>query len=108
MNNQVEFVLQLRNHFEESAETKRRTVEICGDAIFNAAVAITEAFRSDKKLLLCGNGGSAADCQHMATEFVSRLTKDFNRPALPALALTTASTAPVTSRKLVLILSPTI
>ena len=40
-------------------------------------------------MLLGGNGGSAADCQHMAAEFVSRLTKDFERPALPAIALTT-------------------
>jgi D-sedoheptulose 7-phosphate isomerase len=41
------------------------------------------------KVLLCGNGGSAADCQHMAAEFVSRLTKEFERPGLPAIALTT-------------------
>jgi D-sedoheptulose 7-phosphate isomerase len=41
------------------------------------------------KLLLCGNGGSAADCQHLAAEFTSRLRLDFARPALPALALTT-------------------
>jgi D-sedoheptulose 7-phosphate isomerase len=40
-------------------------------------------------VLLCGNGGSAADCQHKATELVSRLTKDLERPALPAIALTT-------------------
>jgi D-sedoheptulose 7-phosphate isomerase len=40
-------------------------------------------------VLLCGNGGSAADCQHTAAELVSRLTSDFERPGLPALALTT-------------------
>jgi D-sedoheptulose 7-phosphate isomerase len=39
--------------------------------------------------MLCGNGGSAADCQHMAAEFVSRLSKDLERRALPAIALTT-------------------
>jgi D-sedoheptulose 7-phosphate isomerase len=39
--------------------------------------------------LLCGNGGSAADCQHIATELVGRLSKDLDRPAMPALALTT-------------------
>jgi D-sedoheptulose 7-phosphate isomerase len=59
------------------------------EAICSAASLITETFRSGGKVLLCGNGGSAADCQHMAAEFVSRLTKDFERPGLPAIALTT-------------------
>jgi D-sedoheptulose 7-phosphate isomerase len=45
------------------------------------------AFTSDRKLMLCGNGGSAADAQHIAAEFVNRYT--FERPPLPALALTT-------------------
>jgi len=40
-------------------------------------------------VLLCGNGGSAADCQHVAAELVSRLTRDSERPGLPAIALTT-------------------
>lgn len=57
--------------------------------IVDAARLIADAFRSGGKLLLCGNGGSAADCQHMAAEFTSILTKDFNRPGLPAIALTT-------------------
>lgn len=39
--------------------------------------------------MLCGNGGSAADCQHMAAELTCRLTADFERPALAAVALTT-------------------
>lgn len=56
-----------------------------------AAELIAQAFRDQGKLLLCGNGGSAADCQHMAAEFVSRLTKSFERPGLPAIALTTDS-----------------
>jgi phosphoheptose isomerase len=59
------------------------------DSILKAAHLITETFRSGGKLLLCGNGGSAADCQHMAAEFVSRFSKDFVRRALPAVALTT-------------------
>src|SRR5438445_12440814 len=76
-------------YLRESAETKRRTAEACGEAIIAAADLIAAAFRADAKVLLCGNGGSAADCQHMATEFVSRLTKSFERPGLPAIALTT-------------------
>lgn len=52
-----------------------------------AADKITEAFRRGNKLLLAGNGGSAADAQHIAGEFVSRFL--FDRPGLPAIALTT-------------------
>ncbi len=50
---------------------------------------MTETFKNGKKLLLCGNGGSAADCQHIATELVVRLSHKIQRPAIPAIALTT-------------------
>ncbi|MDI6761916.1 MAG: SIS domain-containing protein [Thermodesulfobacteriota bacterium] len=80
---------RVRNHLFESGEVKRQMVESCVDSIIAAADLISETFRSGGKLLLCGNGGSAADCQHMAAEFVSRLTKNFDRPGLPAIALTT-------------------
>ena len=84
-----DFHTRAREHLLESAQTTRRTVEQCLGPVVEAADLITESFRSGGKVLLCGNGGSAADCQHMATEFVSRLTKDFERPGLPAIALTT-------------------
>jgi len=58
-------------------------------SIATAADLIATAFRAGGKLLLCGNGGSAADCQHMAAELVGRLTCDMSRPGLPAIALTT-------------------
>jgi len=73
----------------ESAEVKRLVVENCLDSIVSAAELIADGFRSGGKILLCGNGGSAADCQHMAAEFVSILRRDFERPGLPAIALTT-------------------
>lgn len=76
-------------HLLQSAEIKRLIAEQCLDSILAVAGVITETFQSGGKLLLCGNGGSAADCQHMAAEFVSRLSKDFERPGLPAIALTT-------------------
>jgi len=60
-----------------------------GGPIYRAAVLIAGSMRSGGKLMLCGNGGSAADCQHMAAEFVCRLSKQRERPALPAIALTT-------------------
>ncbi len=80
---------QVQRYLLASAETKRQVSEKCVNTILDAADLISETFRSGGKVLLCGNGGSAADCQHMATEFVSRLTKDFERPGLPAIALTT-------------------
>lgn len=78
-----------RAYLRESAEVKVRVAAECAGAILAAADIIVGAFRSGGKVLLCGNGGSAADCQHMAAEFVSRLTKDVVRPGLPAIALTT-------------------
>lgn len=74
---------------KESSETKLRIIESCSSSIVEAADLLTESFRNGKKLLLCGNGGSAADCQHIAAEFVIRLSHDIIRPALPAFALTT-------------------
>lgn len=74
---------------KKSAELKLRVAESCGNEILSAAAVISRSFRDGGKLLLCGNGGSAADCQHMAAEFVSRLSASFERPGLPAIALTT-------------------
>ena len=61
------------------------------EPIVTAARAIADSFKNGGKLMLCGNGGSAADCQHMAAEFTNVLTKEFDRPGLPAIALTTDS-----------------
>ena len=80
---------QVLAHLRESAEVKRLLAERYADALLAAADVVTACFRNGGKLLLCGNGGSAADCQHLAAEFTSRLSADFERPALPALALTT-------------------
>jgi len=78
-----------RAYMLQSAEVKKRVAETCMESLIEASDLITEAFQSGCKLMLCGNGGSAADCQHVATELVSRLTNDFQRPSLPAIALTT-------------------
>ncbi len=59
------------------------------EAVSRAADMVTSALRAERKLLLCGNGGSAADAQHWAGEFVSRFMYD--RPGLAAVALTTDS-----------------
>jgi D-sedoheptulose 7-phosphate isomerase len=89
MQSDVDQRQRARVHLLASAEVKQRVVEQCVEAILAAAQLIAETFQSGGKLLLCGNGGSAADCQHMAAELVNRLTKDFERPGLPAIALTT-------------------
>jgi D-sedoheptulose 7-phosphate isomerase len=78
-------------HFRRSCETLSRAAEDVKlrVAIHAIAEAITHAFRAGHKLLIAGNGGSAADAQHIAGEFLSRL--NFDRNPLPAIALTTDS-----------------
>lgn len=73
----------------EAAEVKRLMSQSCTDAILAAAQVIVRALRSGGKVMLCGNGGSAADAQHIAAELVGRLRRRSERPALAALALTT-------------------
>jgi D-sedoheptulose 7-phosphate isomerase len=73
----------------ESSETKLKILSECSGDIISAADIIVKAFKNGKKLLLCGNGGSAADCQHIAAELIIRLSHKIKRPALPAIALTT-------------------
>jgi len=73
----------------ESSESKIAIQNQCMDEILSAVDLLVKTFKDGKKLLLCGNGGSAADCQHIATELMIRLSHDIARPALPAIALTT-------------------
>jgi D-sedoheptulose 7-phosphate isomerase len=61
--------------------------EVIHAAVVEAGRITAEAMKAGRKLMVCGNGGSAADAQHLVAEFVSRLTVD--RPALRAIALTT-------------------
>lgn len=74
-----------------SAEVKRLTASQCSDAAMQAAQMIAASLRGGGKLMLCGNGGSAADSQHLAAEFVATLDHRRPRAGLPALALTTDS-----------------
>jgi phosphoheptose isomerase len=78
-----------RLYLRETAETVRRVEAECLDDIAAAAEILIGCLRAGGKLLICGNGGSAADAQHLATEFVSTLTIDHPRPSIPAIALTT-------------------
>jgi D-sedoheptulose 7-phosphate isomerase len=78
----------IQDQLDESAATKKKMFEACAGDILKAVDAIFNALNNKKKILICGNGGSAADSQHIATELVIRMTKP-NRPAVPAIALTT-------------------
>ena len=78
-----------RTELAESVEVKQHYLNGDLAPLIAAAKLIARAFESGGKLLLCGNGGSAADCQHLADEFICRLSAMRDRPALPALALTT-------------------
>jgi D-sedoheptulose 7-phosphate isomerase len=73
----------------ESSETKLKIKDHLSEEILNAVDILVSAYKDNNKLLLCGNGGSAADCQHIATELMIRLSHHIQRPALPAIALTT-------------------
>ncbi len=79
----------IHNSLKESAEVKLLIEKECSADIISAVNILVEAFKNGNKLLLCGNGGSAADSQHIAAEFMIRLSHDIQRPAIPAIALTT-------------------
>lgn len=78
----------------ESLKTSEAFVKENLQGLIALAEKVSAAFKSDGKLLICGNGGSAADAQHIAAEFVNRFVME--RPPLPALALTT-DTSVITS-----------
>lgn len=79
----------IADSLKESAEVKLKIESACKPEILVAVQSLVDSFRNGKKLMLCGNGGSAADCQHIAAEFVIRLSHHIQRPSLPAIALTT-------------------
>ncbi|MBW2269662.1 MAG: D-sedoheptulose 7-phosphate isomerase [Deltaproteobacteria bacterium] len=85
---------RVRASLEESARLKGEMLELAGPHIAAAAELLATAFRDGGKLLAFGNGGSAADAQHLASELVGRCDRE--RPGLPALALT-ANTSDLTA-----------
>jgi len=79
----------ITDSLNESSEVKLKIKDQMMDNILQAVDFLASCFKGGNKLLLCGNGGSAADCQHIATELMIRLSHHIQRPALPAIALTT-------------------
>jgi D-sedoheptulose 7-phosphate isomerase len=82
---------EIRSIFAATAEAQRAFVARHADALAAVVQATTEALRRRQTLFFFGNGGSAADARHLAAEFTNRYLLD--RPPLPAIALTTDSSA---------------
>ena len=81
----------IKKQVQESIQTKRNFSEELYGSILAAAELIIEAYQNQRKVIFMGNGGSAADAQHLAAELVGRTTKD--RSPLPALALNSNSSS---------------
>jgi D-sedoheptulose 7-phosphate isomerase len=80
---------EIVSQINESIEVKKEVAEKSLRDIESVVKELVSVFKTGNKLLICGNGGSAADSQHIAAEFVSSFRSSFNRPSLPAIALTT-------------------
>ncbi len=78
---------RIEQHFIDSADLKYQAAQVLSKPIAQAIQAILASVTSGGKVLACGNGGSAADAQHFAAEFVGRFERE--RPELGAIALTT-------------------
>jgi D-sedoheptulose 7-phosphate isomerase len=89
--NAMDHVAHVRSHFEDAIALKQKASATLAPAIARAGEALGAALSRGHKILACGNGGSAADCQHFAAELVGRFERE--RPGLPAIALTVDSSA---------------
>lgn len=85
---------RIKRTFNDSVETKLQVVEAIAPVIAQAAELIAAHILKNSKILICGNGGSAADAQHFSSELLNRF--EIERPGLPAIALTT-DTSTITS-----------
>lgn len=81
----------IAQNFSESLAAKQKASESIQPSVEAAINILTTAFKNGKKILICGNGGSAADSQHFAAEFTGRY--EMERTPLPAIALTTDTSA---------------
>ena len=78
---------RVKQHFTASIETKMQAMEALTPFITQAADCMVQALTQEKKILSCGNGGSAGDAQHFSAELLNRF--EMERPPLPAIAITT-------------------
>ncbi len=87
----MELVERVSQHFADSAQTKQNSAELLSAPIAQAVEMMVKSMLANGKILACGNGGSAADCQHFAAELIGRFERE--RPGLAAIALTTDTSA---------------
>ena len=82
---------RIRKNFTESVRIKQQALDGVAPGIARAAESLERAFTAGRKVLSCGNGGSASDAQHFSSEMLNRFV--IQRPGLPVIALTTDSSA---------------
>ncbi len=80
-------IARVVRNFDESIQNKQAHKALLAPLIARGATAMIDALLADRKILACGNGGSAADAQHFSSELLNRFETE--RPGLPAIALTT-------------------
>jgi D-sedoheptulose 7-phosphate isomerase len=85
----MDLISRISENFSESAHLKLQSMDVLAAPIANAAERMVQCLKADGKILACGNGGSAADCQHFSAELLNRF--EMERPSLAAIALTTDS-----------------
>ena len=84
----MSFTSAIKKTIEESIATKQALLSSQSEAIERVGKILAEKLKAGGKIMFCGNGGSAADSQHLAAELVVRLRSSVNRAAIPAMALT--------------------
>lgn len=82
------FLFDIEARINRSIEVKKKVIHFAKEEILRTGIKISECLARGRKVLLCGNGGSAADSQHIAAELVIRYRSSINRKSLPAIALT--------------------
>src|SRR5262245_53593661 len=83
----MDLVARISENFSESAHLKLQTMDALAGPIAAAAERMAQCLKRDRKIMSCGNGGSAADAQHFAAELLNRF--EMERPGLAGIALTT-------------------
>ena len=83
----MDLISRISENFSESAHLKLQSMDALAGPIAEAAECMVRCLKGDGKILACGNGGSAADCQHFSAELLNRF--EMERPSLAAMSLTT-------------------
>ena len=83
----MDLISRISENFSESAHLKLQSMDALASPIAEAAERMVHCLKRDGKILACGNGGSAADCQHFSAELLNRF--EMERPSLAAISLTT-------------------